>query len=161
MSSSSRMENPPTPPAAGTQPYLDFGPPLPDRHGVPVLCALVRDPRKIFAYWELPGAASTDHVIELRNVATGETATTVVDAAVASLGSRYLEARPDTEYELVLGRRDGATFQPLLTSRRVRTPRDVPAGSSDESLTPGEQELWRTLGGAPETGGRFGYRMPR
>ena len=148
-----RREPPPDPAAL----YLDYGPGLPDRHGRPVLGALVVGPRRIFTYWESPGPIpGRRHGLRLRG--GGEQ---FFDVADAEAGTWYFGAEPDTPYEVDFGWMEGGEFRPLLETRRVRTPRETPATAVDPEWAPteGEREVWQRLSGtaAPRDLFRPGY----
>lgn len=85
------------------------GPRLPSRYGRPVIRILVRDPERLYAYWE--GGTR----IRLHDRTTGA----VEESAVPEIGSRFLGAEPGHEYEAELAH--GASV--VATSNRVRTPR--------------------------------------
>ncbi len=138
---------PPPRPAGPSDPYIDWGPELPATSGRPALRSLVVDPRRIFTYWEFPAASSGgDFALRLRRIAGGER---IQRVPVGGSGSWYLEADPDTEYEVDLVRADGAGFQAVLTGNRVRTPRAGAATEVDPDWVPTaeEGELWRRLAG--------------
>lgn len=88
---------------------MEAGPPLPSRYGRPLVRILVRDPERLYAYWE---GGTRLRVLD-------RTAGTSEEHAVPELGSRFLDAVPGHEYEAELAR--GAAV--VARSNRVRTPR--------------------------------------
>ena len=105
------------------EPYLDYGPPVPERYGTPRITMLIRDPEMIYAYWECGSA------LRVRDVTNG----TVRTIAVADPGSWFGPAIPDHEYEAEIGRIENGRFLAAAMSNRLRTPRrgsTVPPRSS-------------------------------
>jgi hypothetical protein len=132
MSSLRHYRVPPPPPPTG--PYLDYGPALPDSHGLTQVRLLVRDPEGIFAYWE--GGDS----IRVRDLTEG----TAREFRVPILGTWYSDARPEHDYEVDLLKGG----QVVAVSNRIRTPRRDRAASVDAEWTPtpGQEEVLRSLG---------------
>src|SRR5207247_2189310 len=70
-----------TPPG---DPYLDYGPNLPERYGIDRVFAIARDPETVWAWWEVEGAKTA----QLRDVERGVMATQAVSG---TLGRRAHE----------------------------------------------------------------------
>jgi len=147
MNSGERLSPTDRPHVAASDPYLDYGPALPERYGILTVRALVRDPRSVYVYWEWPAPEEgRAWAVRLRDVATSVATLATLDRAAADSGSFYFEAAPDRSYEADLGWTDGPGFHVVQTSNRVHTPRDGPATEIDAEWTPGPGEL-EVLGG--------------
>lgn len=129
-----------TPPG---DPYLDYGPALPERHGLRRVVAIARDPETVWAWWEIDGASQ----VSLRDVERGVLAVLPVDGPA---GSVYFHAAPDRTYVVEIG---------PLTSNRVKTPRRGPTTEIDPDWapTPEEAEILKSLPGHVSVPGRPGY----
>jgi hypothetical protein len=151
MNSGERLSPTDRPHIAASDPYLDYGPPLPERYGLLDLRALVRDPRMVFAYWEWPSPPAETWAIRARDVATSVATIATLDRAGAEFGSRYFDVMPERTYEIDLGWIGPDGFVAVRTSNRVTTPREVPATEIDPEWAPegGEGEVWRSVAGAP------------
>jgi len=150
MNSRERLSPTDRPHIATSDPYLDYGPALPERYGILTVRALVRDPRSVFAYWEWPDSEKTSNwAARLRDVATGVAMIATLDRAAAASGAFYFVAAPERDYEVDLGWTSGEVFVVVRTSNRVRTPREGPATEVDPDWAPGEGEadVWGTLSG--------------
>ena len=158
MNSGERIR-PPDRLAAG-EAYLDYGPAIPDRYGISTVRALVRDPRSVFVYWEWPAPVEgRAWAVRLRDVDAGSATVVQLDRTGAGLGSKYFEASPDRSYEADLGWTDGSAFHAVMTSNRVRTPREGPSAEVDPEWMPGpgEREILGVLAVPPPRGyGRSG-----
>src|SRR5438093_8521770 len=77
-----------TPPG---DPYLDYGPNLPERYGIDRVFAIARDPETVWAWWEVEGAKTA----QLRDVERGIIAT---QAVTGTVGSIYFPAAPERTY---------------------------------------------------------------
>lgn len=88
---------------------MEAGPRLPSRYGRPVVRLLVRDPERLYVYWE--GGTR----LRLLDRTSGS----VEEADVPEVGSRFLGAEPGREYEVELVH--GVAV--VSRSNRVRTPR--------------------------------------
>jgi hypothetical protein len=167
MNSRERLSPTDRPHIAASDPYLDYGPPLPERYGILTLRALVRDPRSVFAFWEWPEAEKkAAWAVRLRDVATSAATIAMLDRAAAACGSFYFEAAPERDYEVDLGWTSGEVFVVVRTSNRIRTPREGPATEIDPDWAPaeGEADVWRSLSGpkarAWTRGGAYGRGGP-
>lgn len=152
MNSGERLSPTDRPHIAASDPYLDYGPPLPERYGLMDLRALVRDPRMIFAYWEWPAPAQgKTWAIRVRDVATSVATVAALDRAGAEFGSRYFDVVPERAYEIDLGWIGPEGFEVVRTSNRVLTPREIPAVEIDPEWAPGpgEGEVWKSVASAP------------
>lgn len=160
MNSGERLSPTDRPHIAASDPYLDYGPALPERYGILTIHALVRDPRSVFVYWEWPAPeAGRPWAVRLRDVDSGTATLKKLDGASAAVGSFHFEANPDRSYEADLGWTDGAAFHAVRTSNRVRTPREGPASEVDAEWAPGpgESEVLGKLAAPPPRGyGRSG-----
>ena len=109
------------------EPYIDWGPPLPERYGEDALEVLVQSPRSLFLYWELSAAtlaaAGGDIRLRLREAGPVD-AVRELAAGLPEMGEWWLEAEPGRVYlaELVAG--DGRV---LRQSAEAATPRESPA----------------------------------
>jgi hypothetical protein len=158
MSSSAHIPKIIKPVESKDQPYLDYGPKLPDRYGIAAIRALVRDPRTIFTYWEWIGTRS-GFAVQLRDLTMGN----FVNFEVASSsGSRYYDVPSDHEFEVAFGTIEKGAFVQLMASNRVKTPRENPATEADAEMTEAERDLWRSLGGDRTIlpAAKFGYARP-
>ncbi|TET33319.1 MAG: DUF4912 domain-containing protein [Planctomycetota bacterium] len=151
--------------------YIDWGPPLPESYHQDVLYGLVRDPKRIFFYWELTGSrrrqVEDERGIEIFNDGRWELAITNLDSGETRefgcdypRGSYYAEAAPRSAYVGKIGWRTApGEFILFCETPPVRTPSDGPSDLSD-------QEFWSALdlrrlldlGGASETMGSFALR---
>ncbi len=111
----------PAPPAA--EPYIDWGPPLPERYGEDALALLVQGPRSVYAYWELSpekyaraGGAPT---LGLR-VAGGRQ----LASGLGDFGEYWFDAEPGARLAVELL---DAAGRILLRSAPAETPRDTPS----------------------------------
>lgn len=139
MNSSSLPSRPP-PPAVPASPgtYIDWGPALPESHGLTRIGALVRDPERFFVFWEGGDA------VRARDLADG----TSRDHRGDRVGSRYFDGRPEHEYEVDL-LLEGRV---VAVSNRIRLPRREPATAVDPAWVPTaeQEELLRQLSGRLE-----------
>ena len=131
--------------------YLDYGPAIPFRYGVPCVRLLVRDPECLYAYWE--GGS----MLRLLDLTAGGERWVGVD----EVGSWFGTAAPEHEYEAEIGRSEAGRFVAVARSNRVRAPRRGPATVVDEAWvpTPAELEELRALAGKVEFHSRPGYAM--
>ena len=130
------------------EPYIDWGPPPPDRYGEDALELLVQSPRRLYGYWELAperlkkagdaGVALVLHVDQEERV---------LSAQVADLGEWWVDAEPGHRYRMEL--RDAGGHM-LLESARVRTPRE--AGSEHEAVRFSEDRRRSAKPGGVERG---------
>lgn len=131
----------PAPPAAAPAPgaYIDWGPALPEAHGLTRIAALVRDPGRFFVFWE------GGETIRARDLTEGSAR----EHPVGGSGSWYFEGRPEHEYEVDLVR-EGRV---VAVSNRIRLPRRDPAAAVDGEWVPtaDQMELLRQLSGRLET----------
>ncbi len=128
-----------TPPG---DPYIDYGPALPERTGADRVLAIARDPETVWAWWEFPSASS----VSLVDVERG----TIATRPAGAIGTAFFPAEPGRSYVVeVDGRR----------SNVVRTPRRGPAHEVDPAWapTPGEQEVLRMLSVQPDAPRSIGY----
>jgi starch synthase len=111
----------PAPPAA--EPYIDWGPPLPERYGEDALALLVQGPRSVYAYWELAperyaragGAPTLGLRVEGgRQIASG----------LGDFGEYWFDAEPGARLAVELV---DAAGRVLLRSAPAETPRDTPS----------------------------------
>jgi hypothetical protein len=116
---------PPAPeaPPRASEPYIDWGPTLPERYGEDALALLVQGPRSVYAYWELApetyaraGGAPT---LALR-IADGP----MLAAGLTDFGEYWLEAAPGTRLAVELVDAGGRV---LLRSAPAETPREAPS----------------------------------
>jgi hypothetical protein len=114
---------------------------LPRSYDVPLLVAVARDPRTLFAYWDVDwptafrDAQPRDRTVYLRVLASDETEES--SRAVEPLvGSCYVEvANADTGYRVELGYYDPAgEWNSVIVSERVITPRDTVEQSAEFQL---------------------------
>jgi len=118
--------------------YLDYGPMLPDSYHQDIIVALIRDPKCIFAYWELSDTAvktALRNIIDLKlkwvlrtHNLDQQTSSDVFLATPPNYdninGNYYLFVLSDTRYQLEIGimtERNG--FVSLLKSNIVTTPK--------------------------------------
>jgi hypothetical protein len=129
-----------TPPG---DPYLDYGPPLPERTGLERIHAIARDPGTVWVWWELPAAKT----LSLRDMDRG--IVTVIPAP-GPVGTHYFHAAADRPYVVEI---DGRL------SNAVRTPRRGPATEVDPDWapTPAEAEILHALSLRPESIRAVGY----
>ena len=113
------------PPAA---PFIDWGPPPPERYGEDVLTLLVQGPRSLYAFWEVSPATlarvGDDARLELHLVGGGEDHR--LAGSVGDYGDWWVPARPANAYAVELRAPAGEV---LLRSGAVETPREA-AGSA-------------------------------
>jgi len=114
--------------------YLDYGPLLPTRYGPPLVRLLVRDPEGIYAYWE---GGTTLRVLD-------RTRGSEMRMDILEVGSGFLAAEPEHEYEAEIGREESGHFAAVARSNRVRTPRRGPALEVDAEWAPTSKE-WEQL----------------
>jgi hypothetical protein len=156
MNSGERLSPTDRPHVAASDPYLDYGPALPERYGILTVRALIRDPRSVFVYWEWPSPGKGHAwAVRFRDVTSNAATITTLDPAAAEAGSLYFEAQPDRTYEVDLGWTEGAGFHVVQASNRVRTPREGPATEVDVEWTPGpgEAEVLGNLAAHPPARG--------
>jgi len=117
--------------------------------GADVLRAMVRDPRCVFLYWKLHGAASTklkaesetgaEWAIRVQNLTTGEEHMVPVEP---DAGNYYMTLSTGCSYVFQLGVLAGGSFQQACRSNRVTTPSDeAECGGSPEQV----EEPWQSL----------------
>ena len=157
LTSSIPVPPPVAPPAPRLGPYVDRGPDLPAGYGDDRLEALVRDPRAIFAYWELSGGAferlrsgrseaelaGALWVLRVCRLSGGQFFDIPVDPAA---GNWYLHAEPDSAYQVKIGLvlASGA-FIELAASRPVSTPPESISSRVDEQWMLVSEEFDRML----------------
>jgi hypothetical protein len=113
-----------------TENFEDLGE-LPRSYDAPLLVAVARDPRTLFAYWDVDwpsifgDAQPRERAVYLRVIANAESDESLV-AVEPLAGSCYVTvANADTRYHLELGYYDDAgEWQSIIASDRVITPRD-------------------------------------
>ena len=148
---------PVAPPAARPGPYLDRGPNLPAGYGQDCLAALVRDPRAIFAYWELSGGAverlragrseselaGAVWVLRVCRLPGGQFFDIPVDPAASNW---YVHVEPASSYQVKIGLvlASGA-FVELAASRPVATPPESLSSRLDEQWMLVSEEFDRLL----------------
>jgi hypothetical protein len=111
-------------------PYIDYGPTLPERTGRDRVVAIARDPETVWAWWETETAAT----VALRDVERG----VIAVRSAGPMGTAFFAAEPDRPYVIEV---DGRA------SNVVRTPRLGPASEIDPQWvpTPAELEVLRLL----------------
>ena len=105
---------------------------LPRSYGVPLLVAVARDPKTLFAYWDVDwssifgDAPPRERAVYLRVVANGEREESLITVEPLA-GSCYVTVtNADTGYHLDLGHYDDSgEWQSIIASDRVITPRDT------------------------------------
>ena len=129
---------PPPPPVPGAVPFVDWGPPLPETHGVTFITALVRDPERFFVFWE-----GGDR-LRARDLTAGA----ISEMAAGRVGAWYFPGVPEHEYEVEL-LLDGRV---AAVSNRFRLPRRDPAVQVDEEWVPdaGQLEVLKLLASSLE-----------
>lgn len=119
--------------------------PLPASYEEDKLVLLVRDPRWIFAYWDLSNQSKIKLAVEIEK-SLGSLRKTLrvyeltkgkrkcLDIDVGNANSWYINIpNPDTEYQAEFGLRDeNDNFVPILSSNIVRVPREAPPALTDE-----------------------------
>jgi len=132
---------PPPAPAAGPV-YVDRGPALPAGYGEDRLVALVRDPRCLFAYWELDGGG----VERARSARGGIDGGVWVLRLVKVIGDRffdvpvdpgsgnfYLHVEPGERYQVKIGVvLPTGSFVEIAASQEVVTPPETVSDVVDE-----------------------------
>ncbi|MEM4307696.1 MAG: DUF4912 domain-containing protein [Thermoplasmata archaeon] len=119
--------------------------PLPASYEEDKLVLLVRDPRWIFAYWDLSNQSKIKLAVEIeKSLGTLRKTLRVyeltkgkkkcVDIDVGNTTSWYINVpHPDTEYQAEFGLKDeNDNFVPILISNVVRVPREAPTHLTDE-----------------------------
>lgn len=112
-------------PAAG-EPYIDWGPALPQRYGEDALALLVQGPRSVYAYWELApdtyARAGGTPALALRLEGGRQIADQLGD-----YGEYWFETEPGSRLAVELV---DATGRVLLRSAAAETPREAPSEHS-------------------------------
>ena len=85
----------------GAQPYIDWGPALPQRYGEDALALLVQGPRSVYAYWELSPAAFAATGGEARLALRVADGRTLADQ-VGDFGEYWFEAEPGSRLAVEL-----------------------------------------------------------
>jgi len=127
-----------------TGPYVDRGPELPAGYGEDRVAVLVRDPRAIFAYWEVSGGgieriraergesalAGAVWVLRVTRLDDGQ----FFDVPVSpSAGNWYLSAEPARRYQVKVGLvLASGSFAELASSAVVATPPETISEHIDE-----------------------------
>jgi hypothetical protein len=119
--------------------------PLPVSYEEDKLVLLVRDPRWIFAYWDLSNQSKIKLAVEiekslgmlhktLRVYEVSEGKKRCMDIDVGNTTSWYIHVpSPDKEYQAEFGLKDeNDNFVPILVSNTVRMPREAPTYLTDE-----------------------------
>lgn len=141
--------------AIGEQPLVDVPPveqpqpaaniddlgELPRAYDMPLLVAVARDPRTVFAYWEVDWPATfgdpqpSARKVYLRVLANGDNEESAIEIEPLA-GSCYVNvANADTHYRLELGYFDAAgQWRWIVTSGPVITPRDTVEQSAEFQL---------------------------
>jgi hypothetical protein len=126
-----------TPPEHG---YVDWGPALPAQYDIDRLVGMVRDPFRIFFYWELfgskraefiaaRGASVFDGAMLLMRVTHAESAAVVDVFPVTNPGNWYFHAQPLSTYYASIGYlTPDEEFLVFAESEPVRTPAAGPGG---------------------------------
>jgi hypothetical protein len=132
------------PPPQGGAAFVDRGPELPAGYGDDRIVALVRDPRCVFAYWELDGGGRERL---RREIGEGELAGSVwvlrlvmvtgerfFDVPVnPAAGNWYLHVEPGERYQVRIGLvLSSGTFRELAASAEVITPAETVSDVIDE-----------------------------
>lgn len=115
---------------------------LPRSYDMPLLVAVARDPRTLFAYWDVDWASTfrdappRDRTVYLRVLTSDDSRATIVVPVEPLAGSCYVEVdNPDTDYRLELGYYDSAgEWKSIIVSERVITPRDSMEESAEFQL---------------------------
>lgn len=132
-------------PETKTCPAVPSFEPLPASYDEDKLVLLVRDPRWIFAYWDLSNQSRIKLAVEIER-SLGNLRKTLrvyeltkgkrkcLDIDVGNANSWYINVpNPDTEYQAEFGLKDeNDNFVPILTSNIVRVPREAPPEFTDE-----------------------------
>jgi hypothetical protein len=122
------------PPAPPAEPFIDWGPALPERYGEDACELLVQGPRALYGYWELSpetGRAAAGGELRLRlRSRGGERDLGRVPAAV---GEWWIEGEPGEAYVLDILAADGRV---LLRSAPARTPPEGPSPRGDVRMVP-------------------------
>ncbi len=108
-----------------TEPFIDWGPPLPERYDEDALELLVQSPRSLYLYWELTAAtlAGAGEVrLRLREAGPVD-AVRDLAAGLPGMGEWWLEAEPGRAYRAELVAGDGRV---LRRSAEATTPREAP-----------------------------------
>jgi hypothetical protein len=122
--------------ANADQPFIDHGPPVPERYDIDIIRAMVQDPFRVFVYWEISEqsiktlahyfSAEQEEAfqITLKLIEIDRPEETSFD--VDTQGSYWMMARPDREYEFEMGVRSSRRgYIPLMRSNRVHTPNET------------------------------------
>lgn len=112
----------PSEPAAA-EPFIDWGPPPPERYGENVLTLLVQGPRTLYAFWELaaPAARSVPAAgLELHLLSDGDSRR--LAEGLGDFGDYWIHGHPGREYRVELRAPAGEV---LLRSAEVETPREA------------------------------------
>jgi hypothetical protein len=119
--------------ATTDQPFIDYGPPAPERYDIDIIRAMVQDPFRIFVYWEISEQSikTLDQYFSAEEVAAFQITLKLVDIGgpeqasfdVDRQGSHWMMVMPDREYEFEIGVRSSERgYISLMRSNRVRTP---------------------------------------
>ncbi len=108
------------------EPYIDWGPALPQRYGEDALALLVQGPRSVYAYWELSpetyARAGGEPVLVLRVEGGRQLAEQLGD-----FGEYWFDAEPGSRLAVELV---DSTGRVLLRSAAAETPREAPSEHS-------------------------------
>ncbi|HZI63877.1 MAG TPA: glycosyltransferase, partial [Thermoanaerobaculia bacterium] len=157
-----RVEIPDLPPepltAEPTEPYIDWGPPLPERYGEDALELLVQSPRSLYLYWELAAttlaAAGGDIRLRLREAGPVD-AVRDLASGLPEVGEWWLEAEPGRAYRAELVAGDGRV---LRRSAEAATPREAPAQRGEARWVSHTPPAPAPSAGAPRGHGATGSR---
>jgi len=107
-----------------------WGPLPPDSYNQNCLSFLIQSPTKAFGFWEWTHNGFTDYGLVLENRSDGSRR--VLSRGLNALGDFWIDVLPDRPYVLELvGWTKSNEMVPLLRSRIVRTPRNIPSANKD------------------------------
>lgn len=116
------LPTPGHPAPAEPAPFIDWGPPLPDRYHEDTIRLMVQSPTQLYVYWEVAPGRQVEGRLELVVEREGRSWTQA--HALGEVGELWIPAEADREYRVRIRSYSG---EELLRSNVVRTPRDRPS----------------------------------
>jgi len=111
----------PEPPA---EPFIDWGPALPERYGEDVIEVLVQSPRGVYVYWEVSPETQRRAGLESFRLRLVDDRGTRDLAAVGDFGEYWERVEPANRYAAEIVAEDGRV---VLRSKPVQTPPERPS----------------------------------
>ena len=123
--------------------FIDRGEPLPRAYGESRIVALMRDPTRVFVYWELAEDPGRPVALRVRCLSDGTSQELLVSEGAENW---YIPVRPNRRYAVELGVRDAdGRFEALARSAEVSVPVESLAQVVEEPDHAGESPLSQVL----------------